>query len=101
VDPRPWNKNLYNAEVSLKTSDFRDTRAMGYLLRKAANREWNQTRKKKFVTVNKDEWNWRSDEHSDIRNGDAEFGVCLALFWGVGWGGSLFAPVFPHNDNLE
>ena len=28
---------------------------MGYLLRKAANREWTQPRKKKFVTVNKDE----------------------------------------------
>jgi hypothetical protein len=28
---------------------------VGYLLRKAANREWNQPRKKKFVTVNKDE----------------------------------------------
>ena len=28
---------------------------MGYLLRKAANREWNQPRRKKFVAVNKDE----------------------------------------------
>jgi hypothetical protein len=27
---------------------------MGYLLRKAAGREWNQSRKKKFVAVNKD-----------------------------------------------
>ena len=28
---------------------------MGYLLKKAANREWNQPRRKKFVAVNKDE----------------------------------------------
>ena len=28
---------------------------MGYLLRKAANREWNQPRRKKFVAVKKDE----------------------------------------------
>jgi hypothetical protein len=28
---------------------------MGYLLRKAANREWNQPRRKKFVGLNKDE----------------------------------------------
>jgi hypothetical protein len=28
---------------------------MEYLLRKAANREWNQPRRKKFVAVNKDE----------------------------------------------
>ena len=27
---------------------------MVYLLRKAANREWNQLRRKKFVIVNKD-----------------------------------------------
>ena len=28
---------------------------MGYLLRKAANREWNQPKRKKFVAVNNDE----------------------------------------------
>ena len=28
---------------------------MDYLLRKAANREWNQPRRKNFVAVNKDE----------------------------------------------
>ena len=28
---------------------------MGYLLRKAANREWNQPGRKQFVAVNKDE----------------------------------------------
>jgi hypothetical protein len=35
--------------------DVRDARAMGYLPRKAANREWNQTKRKKFVAVNKAE----------------------------------------------
>ena len=35
--------------------DIRDARAMGYMLRKAANREWNQPRRKQFVAVNKDE----------------------------------------------
>ena len=28
---------------------------MGYLLRKATNRAWNQPKRKKFVAVNKDE----------------------------------------------
>jgi hypothetical protein len=28
---------------------------MGYMLRKDANREWNQPRRKQFVIVNKDE----------------------------------------------
>jgi hypothetical protein len=32
-----------------------NVRAMGYMLRKAANREWNQPRRKQFVAVNKDE----------------------------------------------
>jgi hypothetical protein len=28
---------------------------MGYLLRKTANREWNQSKRKNFVAVSKDE----------------------------------------------
>ena len=42
-----------NVEVALETP--RCSRFQGYLLRKAANREWNQPRRKKFVAVNKDE----------------------------------------------
>ena len=38
-----------------RLKDIKDARAMGYLLRKAANREWNQHRRKNFVVVNKDE----------------------------------------------
>jgi hypothetical protein len=30
-------------------------RAVSYLLRKVANREWIQSRRKKFLSVNKDE----------------------------------------------
>jgi hypothetical protein len=36
-----------------RPQDVPDARTTGYLLRKAANREWNQTRRKKFVAVNK------------------------------------------------
>ena len=38
-----------------RLKDVKDVRAMGYMLRKAANREWNQPRRKQFVAVNKDE----------------------------------------------
>ena len=38
-----------------RPKDVKDAKAVGCLLRKAANREWNQPRKKKFVVVNKDE----------------------------------------------
>jgi hypothetical protein len=41
-------------KVPWRPQDVQDARAMGYLLRKAANREWNQLRRKKFA-VNKDE----------------------------------------------
>jgi hypothetical protein len=35
--------------------DVWDARTIGYLLRKAANREWNQLKRKNCVAVNKDE----------------------------------------------
>jgi hypothetical protein len=41
--------------VPWKSKDVKDVRVVGYLLRKAANREWNQPKRKKFVAVNKDE----------------------------------------------
>jgi hypothetical protein len=43
-----------NIEVALETpQDVRDARAMGYLLRKAANREWKQPRRKKLLQSTK------------------------------------------------
>ena len=42
--------------------------------------EWNQFKRKKCVVVNKAIWNYRSEEHFDIRHGDAEFGICPAVF---------------------
>ena len=64
-------------EVALGLQDVRDVRAMDYLLRKAATREWNQPQREEFVAVNKDE---KGVEIFDIRQGDAEFGVCPAGF---------------------
>ena len=53
------SQTLEQEAITLKLpwrpQDVQDTRAMGYLLRKAANREWNQPRRKQFVAVNKDE----------------------------------------------
>ena len=39
-------------KLSWRPQDVRDARAMRYLLRNAANREWKQPRRKKFVAVN-------------------------------------------------
>jgi hypothetical protein len=50
------------------------------LLKNAANREWNQPRRKKFVTFNKDEKGAGDLKTALTRLGDAEFGVCPAGF---------------------
>jgi hypothetical protein len=41
---------------------------------------WYQTVKKKCDFFNKAKRSWRSEEHFDIKNGVATFGVCLAGF---------------------
>ena len=53
---------------------------MRNLSRILANREWNQNKREKCVAVNKAERSWRSEEHFDIRHGDAESGVCPVGF---------------------
>jgi hypothetical protein len=58
------------------SQDVRDARAMGYLLRKSANKDWNQSKRQKCVVVNKG----FGELKSDIRHRDAEFGVCPASF---------------------
>jgi hypothetical protein len=52
------SQTLKHEAVTLKLpwrlKDVKDDRAIGYMLRKAANREWNQPRRKQFVAVNRD-----------------------------------------------
>ena len=45
-----------------RTQDVRDAKIMGYLPRRAANREWNQPKRKKCVAVTEAERSWRSEE---------------------------------------
>ena len=57
---------------------------MGYLLKKAANREWDQLKREKCVAVNKAERKWSYEECFYIRYGDidwefAQLGFGLAL----------------------
>ena len=44
----------------------------------AVNREWKQPKREICVAVNKSERSWKSEEHFDIRHGDAQLGVCPA-----------------------
>jgi hypothetical protein len=58
---------------------------MGYLLREASKREWNQPRRKNFVAVNKDEkgvGDLKTTLKSDMEMQSLEFAkmvYCLAL----------------------
>jgi hypothetical protein len=72
----------------LEPQDVEDARLMGYLLRRATNREWEQFKRKKCVAVNKAERSWGSEKHFDVRYGDAMFGVCRVWL--------RFGPVFSH-----
>jgi hypothetical protein len=56
------------SKVPWRPQDVRDARAMGNLQRNAANREWKQPKRMKFVAVNKDEPSWRSEEHFYIKD---------------------------------
>jgi hypothetical protein len=60
--------------------EIRDARAMGYLPRRAANRNWKQLQRKKCAAVNVAESRWRFGEESGIRHGDAEFRVAQLVF---------------------
>ena len=60
---------------------------MGYLLT-AANREWNQPKRKKYAAI-KPELSEGSEELLDIKHGYAKLRVCPAGFQ------SYFGPVLP------
>ena len=53
---------------------------MGYMLRKSANREWNQPGESSLLQSTKMKKEWRSEDHLDISHGDAELGICPAGF---------------------
>ena len=63
-------------------------KAVVYLLRNAANREWKQPQRKNYVSVNKAERSWASDM-------EMQFGVFPAGFW------SCFGSVFPQYDAFK
>ena len=53
---------------------------MGYLKGRAANREWNQPRRKKFVAVNKDEKGVGDLKSALTSDMEMQFQVCPAGF---------------------
>lgn len=73
---------------------YGDVRAVEYITRKAAKRDWKHLKKIKcfnIVNINikllilnaryaKDESSWRSEEHFDIRHGDAKLKLAQLVF---------------------
>jgi hypothetical protein len=55
VESQTLKQEAVTLKLPWRVKDVKDARAMGYMLRKAANREWNHPRRKQFVAVNKDE----------------------------------------------
>ena len=55
VESQTLKEEAVTLKLPWRLKDDKDARAMGYMLRNADNREWNQPRRKQFVAVNKDE----------------------------------------------
>ena len=53
---RPLHKAVRSKSIlPWRPQDIGDARVIGFLLRKAANGEWNQSKRKKCVVINKAE----------------------------------------------
>jgi hypothetical protein len=46
---RTLEQEAVNMELTWRPQEIKDARAVGYLQRKAANREWKQPRRKNFL----------------------------------------------------
>ena len=52
-DSQTMEQDAVKLKLPRRSQNVSNARGMGYLLRKAANNEWNQPKRKKFVAVNK------------------------------------------------
>jgi hypothetical protein len=55
VEPQTLKQEAVTLKLPWRLKDVKYARAIGYMLRKAANRKWNQPRRKQFVAINKNE----------------------------------------------
>jgi hypothetical protein len=55
VESQTLKQEAVTLKLPWRPKDVHDARAMGYMVRKTANRKWSQSRRKQFVAVNKDE----------------------------------------------
>ena len=55
VESQTLKQEAVTLKLPWRLKDVKYVRAMGYMLRKAANRKWSQPRRKQFAAENKDE----------------------------------------------
>ena len=55
VEPQTLKQEAVTLKLPWGLKDLKDARAMWYMLRKAANREWIQLRRRTFSAANNDE----------------------------------------------
>ena len=80
VESETLNQEAVSWKLPWRLKDVKDARAMGYMLRKADNREGNQPGESSLLQSTKMKKEWRSEDSFDISHGDAEFGVFTADF---------------------
>jgi hypothetical protein len=60
VESQTLKQEAVTLKLPWRLKDVKDARAMGDMLRKAANREWNQPRRKQWLQSTKTKKEWRS-----------------------------------------
>ena len=80
VESQTLKQEAVTLKLPWRLNDVKDARAMGYMLRKAANREWNRPEESSLLQSTKMKKEWRPEDCFDISHGDTEFGVCPAGF---------------------
>ena len=75
---------------------------MGYLPRKAANREWNEPKRRKCVAVNKAERSWTSDmETQSLEFVQLVFILIQYFLTLLFWDGNVYSVILRDCKNLR
>jgi hypothetical protein len=81
VESQTLKQEAVTMKLPWRLKDVKDARAMGYMLRKAANRESGTSPgESSLLQSTKMKKEWRSEDRFDIIHGDTEFGICPAGF---------------------
>jgi hypothetical protein len=78
VDSQTLEQEAVKLKFIWRLQDVKDDRAVGYLLRKAANSRGTNPEESSLLQSTKMKRSWKSENYFDIRHSYAGFGVCPA-----------------------